>query len=65
MKEAYPVQVAEYAVTNKIVEEPAFPWWARHVLQKRDQIIWKVKSRYWDRTHNYGILHPKSVAEAL
>jgi len=32
MKEAYPVQVAEYAVANKIVEEPAFTWWARHVL---------------------------------
>ena len=32
MKEAYPVQVAEYAVANKIVEEPAFAWWTRHVL---------------------------------
>jgi hypothetical protein len=34
-------------------------------LQKRDRIIWKVKSCYWDRTHKYGILLPKSVAEAL
>ena len=48
MKEAYPVQVAEYAVANKIVEEPAFAWWARHVLRKRDRIIRKVKSCYWD-----------------
>ena len=65
MKEAYPVQVAEYAVANKIVEEPAFAWWARHVLQKRDRIIRKVKLRYWDQTHKYGILLPKSVMEAL
>ena len=65
LKESNPVQVAEYAVANKILEEPAFAWWARHVLKKRDRIIRKVKSRYWDRTHKYGILLPKSVAEAL
>ena len=65
LKEAYPVQVAEYALANKILEEPAFAWWARHVLRKRDRIIRKVKSRYWERTHKYGVLLPKSVAEAL
>jgi hypothetical protein len=65
IKESNPVQVAEYAVANKILEEPAFAWWARHVLRKRDRIIRKVKSRYWDRTHKYGVLLPKSVAEAL
>jgi hypothetical protein len=27
MKEEYPVQVAEYAVTAKISSEPAFAWW--------------------------------------
>jgi hypothetical protein len=56
---------AEYAVANKILEEPAFKWWAQHVLRKRDQIIRKVKSRYWARTHKYGVLLPKSVEEAL
>jgi hypothetical protein len=65
LKEAYPVQVAEYALANKILEEPAFAWWARHVLKKRDRIIRKVKSRYWARTHKYGIVLPKSVEEAL
>jgi Reverse transcriptase (RNA-dependent DNA polymerase) len=65
MKEAYPVQVAEYAVANKILEEPAFKWWAQHILRKRDRIIWKVKSLHWARTHKYDILHPKSVEEAL
>jgi hypothetical protein len=57
--------VAEYALVNKIVEEPAFAWWVKYVLRKRDCIIRKVKSRYWMRTHKYGILVPKSVEEAL
>jgi hypothetical protein len=65
LKESHPVQVAEYALANKILEEPAFAWWAWHVLRKRDRIIQKVKSRYWDRTHKFGILLPKSVKEAL
>ena len=65
IKESNPVQVAEYAVANKILEEPAFAWWAQQVLRKRERIIRKVKSRYWDRTHKYGVLLPKSVAEAL
>jgi len=34
LKESYPVQVAEYAVTNKIAEEPAFKWWVSDVLRK-------------------------------
>jgi len=65
LKESHPVQVAEYALTNKIVEEPAFAWWVKKVLRKRDRIIRKVKSRYWQRTHKYGVLVPKSVDEAL
>ena len=47
LKESYPVQVAEYAVANKLAEEPAFAWWISDVLKKRDRIISKVKSRYW------------------
>jgi hypothetical protein len=65
MKDSFPVELAEYAMANKLLEEPAFAWWAKHVLRKRDRIIKKVKSRYWDRTHKYGILLPKSVEEAL
>ena len=45
LKEAYPVQVAECALANKILEEPAFAWWAWHVIKKHDRIIRKVKSR--------------------
>jgi hypothetical protein len=65
MKNSFPVELAEYVLVNKIIEEPAFAWWAKHVLRKRDCIIKKVKSRYWDQTHKCGILLPNSVKEAL
>lgn len=64
MKESYPLEVAEYAVNNNLVEEPAFKWWVPYVLRKRDRIIGKVKKKYWQRTHKYGIRLPKSVKEA-
>jgi hypothetical protein len=59
LKESYLVLVAEYAVRNRIDKEPAFIWWVPHVLKKRDRIVAKVKSKYWQKTHKYG-----SVAEA-
>ena len=32
--------------------------------QKRNRILAKVKSKYWLRTHKFGIRIPKSVKEA-
>ena len=63
-KESYPVKVAEYAVLARISEEPAFAWWASSVLKKRNRIIAKTKSKYWLRTHKFGIEIPKSVTQA-
>jgi len=39
LKVSNPVELAEYAVANKIVEEPAFAWWVQQVLRRRDRII--------------------------
>ena len=64
MKESYPVQIAEYSIQNKIHEEPAFAWWVPTVIKKRKAILAKVKSKYWQRTHKYGIEIPKSIAHA-
>jgi hypothetical protein len=64
MKESYPVQLAEYAVQARLAEEPAFAWWVPHTLRKRNRIIGKVKTKYWVRTHKFGIKIPKTVAEA-
>ena len=64
MKDSYPVETAEFAIQSRIHEEPAFAWWVPHVIRKRKAIIAKVKSKYWSRTHKYGIRIPKSVKEA-
>jgi hypothetical protein len=47
LKESYLVQVPEYAVANKIAEQPAFAWWVPYILRKRERIILKVRTRYW------------------
>ena len=44
--------------------EPAFAWWVLFVLKKRNRILAKVKSKYWLRTHKFGIRILKSVEEA-
>ena len=55
LKESYPVEIADYAKRMKIDREPAFAWWVDFVRKKRDRIISKVKSKYWSRTHKYGL----------
>jgi hypothetical protein len=65
LKDSNPIEVAEYAVANKLVTEPAFAWWVPTVLRQRDRNISKVRSRYLLRTHKFGIEVPKSVKRAL
>ena len=57
--------MAKYAVGNKIAEEPAFSWWVKDVIRKRDRILSKVKSRYWSMTHKYGVQLPKMAGDVL
>jgi hypothetical protein len=64
IKGSYPVQLAEYATQRRIAGEPASVWWIRHVLQKRNRIIAKLKTKYWVRTHKFGVKIPKTVKEA-
>ena len=64
LKDSYSIQIAEYAMANRIANEPAFNWWVHTVLRKRNRIVAKVK-RYWRMTHKFGIRLPKTVAEAL
>jgi hypothetical protein len=65
LKSSNPIETAEYAFANRIIDEPAFSWWAKQVLRHRDRIISKLKSRYWQTTHKFGIRLPHSVEEAL
>ena len=64
MKDSYPVQVMDYALANQINDEPAFTWWVTDVFKKRQWILSKVKAKYWQHTHKFGIHIPKSVAQA-
>lgn len=64
LKDSYPIPLADYAIANNLEDEPAFTWWVPYTLRKRKSIIAKVKSKYWQRTHKYGVRIPKNVAEA-
>lgn len=65
IKDSNPIELAEYAVRNRISDEPAFRWWVPTVIKTRQSVIGKVKKRYWATTHKFGIRLPKSVDEAL
>jgi hypothetical protein len=65
LKASNPIELAEYAVGNQLVEEPAFRWWVKDALRTRNRIISKVKSRYWKTTHKFGIEVPIDVTHAL
>jgi hypothetical protein len=45
LKESNPIETAEYAVANQISDEPAFAWWVRKVLRRRDRILSRRSSR--------------------
>jgi len=64
LKENYPVDVAQYARDNGLLDEEAFHWWANYTLKKSDRIISKVKARL-TRSEKYGITIPRSVKEAM
>jgi hypothetical protein len=68
MKNSYPVETADYAISSGIADEPAFAWWVPFVKRKRQAIISKLckgKTKYWTRMHKYGIELPKTVQQAL
>ena len=65
LKNSFPIEMAEYAVANKISSEPAFAWWCSKTLKLRNRIIAKAKTRYWLRTHKFGIKIPKNWEQAV
>ena len=47
----------------EIDDEPVFVWWVSYVQKKREIILSKVRSRYWQRKQKYEMQLPKSVKE--
>jgi hypothetical protein len=64
IKECMPVQMAHFAVERGLDKDPAFAFWIPQTLRLARRMISKVKTKYWDRTHKYGIKLPKDVTEA-
>ena len=48
----------------KIDDELVFAWCITYVQKKREIIRSKVKSKYWQRMHKYGIRLPNPVKKA-
>ncbi len=65
IKDANPLELAQYAIANGITEKPAFKWWVQEILKKKKCIIAKIKTKYWCTMHKFGIKIPKSVEHAL
>ena len=49
---------------NRIQDQPAFAWWIPYVIKKRSRIINRVRPKYWERTHKYGLEVPKQIEDA-
>jgi hypothetical protein len=64
LKEAYPVEVANYVKFQNLMSDPAFSWWVPYTFRKRDVIISSVKARARRITHKYSIELPKDVDDA-
>jgi hypothetical protein len=65
LKDSNPVEVAEYAATKNVHDQPDFDWWVPHVLKKWNIIIAAVTKRYHKRIHKFGIQVPKTCDEAV
>ena len=65
LKESNPLEVAQYAVDNKLDDEPAFKWWVPFTIRKRNRILKAMKKRYFRTHQKFGVELPKTVKRAL
>ena len=64
VKQCYPLQLAEYAFEKRLLKEPVFAWWTIHVLKKKNRVISKAKTKYWQTTTKFGFRIPRTISEA-
>ena len=66
VKESCPIELAEYAIANKIDTEPAFKWWIKHALRNRDRMIGRLQAqRIRKGRMKFGIEIPGTVEQAI
>ena len=66
LKKSHLVRTAEFIIAQEIVYKPAFNWWVKYVLKKRDRIITSI--RKWQtkdlkKSHKIGIELPMTVKQ--
>ena len=64
LKNSYPIEVADYAMMAGINDEPAFAWWVKNTLKRRDKIVASIRGRIKKKCFKYGIEVPGTVQEA-
>ena len=64
MKESYPIETAEYAISRGIDNKHAFIWWVGQTLKRRNAIIAALKAQIRQTKHKYGIEIPISIEHA-
>ena len=63
MKCFNPIEVAEFACSNGIQNEPAFKWWVPYTMRRRDILVSSDNLRVTKISHKYGIEIPRKFAE--
>jgi Reverse transcriptase (RNA-dependent DNA polymerase) len=65
LKEMNAVEVANYAIANRIDEEPAFDWWVKDVIKKKQCLIRASKSKHYMTGFKFGIRLPRTMEDAV
>ncbi len=68
LKKSHLLQIAKYAVSIEVNNEPSFNWWVPHMLKKNDAIIALVKkhnAKYLKCMHKFGSECPKTIEDEL
>ena len=64
LKESNPLETAQYAKSRNIINEPAFAWWANHVLKKAHRIVKATTHRAVKKKIKFGVVIPENYDEA-
>ena len=59
------IELVEYAVSNKLSDEPAFRWWVKSTLKGRNKLIHKFKTKKTTKNIKFEVEVPSMVEEAL
>ena len=63
LKESNPITTAEYALSNKLMDESTFKWWVAYTLKKSDHVICAIVRRK-KKGLKHDIKVPETAVEA-